>query len=167
MRGIDGVGGGLRPDLRRTDSLGDARQRFGDVLRNTLGDAGSPSAQAAGLMDVGPQSTAGMVASAESGAARRAAPVERSGSAGRSRGADSSVAALADSLTGAVQSRLAQVQDSENEATASKETLLNGGDIEIHNVMLATQKAKLELQLTMQLRNKLIEAYQEVMRTPV
>lgn len=40
-------------------------------------------------------------------------------------------------------------------------------DVELHQVILATEKATLALQLTMQIRNKVIDAYQEIMRMQV
>ena len=42
------------------------------------------------------------------------------------------------------------------------------GDIEdVHQAMVAMQKASLALQFTVQVRNKVIDAYQEIMRTQV
>jgi len=38
---------------------------------------------------------------------------------------------------------------------------------DVHQVMVAGQKASLMLQMTMQVRNKAIEAYQEIMRMQV
>ncbi len=77
------------------------------------------------------------------------------------------VAALGGSLSRAVANRLEQVTASDAKAAADKQTLLTGGDIELHNVILSAERAQLELQLTMQLRNKLLEAYQEIMRMPI
>jgi len=42
-----------------------------------------------------------------------------------------------------------------------------GNDVELHQVVLATEKAALALQLTIQIRNKAIEAYQELMRMQI
>ncbi len=39
--------------------------------------------------------------------------------------------------------------------------------MDLHEVMIAVQEAGMALSYTMQVRNKLIEAYQEVMRTQV
>ena len=39
-----------------------------------------------------------------------------------------------------------------------------GGDVEIHEVMLATEEAKMSLQLAVQVRNKIVEAVQELTR---
>lgn len=45
---------------------------------------------------------------------------------------------------------------------------LAAGDVEdVHQAMIAMQKAKLALDLTIQVRNKVIEAYQEIMRMQV
>jgi flagellar hook-basal body complex protein FliE len=45
---------------------------------------------------------------------------------------------------------------------------LAAGDVEdVHRAMIAMQKAKLALDLTVQVRNKVIEAYQEIMRMQV
>lgn len=42
------------------------------------------------------------------------------------------------------------------------------GDINnIHNVMIDAAKADIALQLTIQIKNKILDAYQEVMRMPV
>lgn len=47
-------------------------------------------------------------------------------------------------------------------------TKLVTGEIEdIHQVMIAAEKANLAFQLTMQIRNKVIDAYQEIMRMQV
>ena len=45
--------------------------------------------------------------------------------------------------------------------------LINGGDVELHEVMIASQKASITLNATMEVRNKVIEAYQEIMRMSI
>jgi flagellar hook-basal body complex protein FliE len=42
-----------------------------------------------------------------------------------------------------------------------------GGNIDVHSVMIAQEKAGLAMQLTMQVRNKILQAYQEVSRMNV
>jgi flagellar hook-basal body complex protein FliE len=37
----------------------------------------------------------------------------------------------------------------------------------VHEAMIALQRAEMTLQLTVQVRNKLMQAYQEIMRMPV
>ena len=46
-------------------------------------------------------------------------------------------------------------------------TKLLSGEIEFHEAMITAEKANLALQLTMAIRTKLIEAYQEIMRMQV
>jgi flagellar hook-basal body complex protein FliE len=41
------------------------------------------------------------------------------------------------------------------------------GELDVHEVMIAVEKASVAMQLTIQLRNKVMEAYQEVMRMQV
>ena len=38
---------------------------------------------------------------------------------------------------------------------------------EVHDAMIALQRAEMSLQLTVQIRNKLVSAYQEIMRMPI
>jgi flagellar hook-basal body complex protein FliE len=38
---------------------------------------------------------------------------------------------------------------------------------EVHEAMIALQRAEMTLQLTVQIRNKLVQAYQDIMRMPV
>ncbi|AKS38043.1 flagellar hook-basal body protein FliE [Anoxybacillus gonensis] len=45
--------------------------------------------------------------------------------------------------------------------------LVKGENIDLHTVMIASQKASISLQLALEVRNKVIEAYQEVMRMQV
>ena len=47
------------------------------------------------------------------------------------------------------------------------EKLVRGEDVDLHNVMITAQKASIALNTTMEVRNKVIEAYQEIMRMPV
>lgn len=52
-----------------------------------------------------------------------------------------------------------------SEHAASK--LINGDQIDLHNVMITSQKALITLQTTVEVRNKAVEAYQEMMRMQV
>jgi flagellar hook-basal body complex protein FliE len=47
------------------------------------------------------------------------------------------------------------------------EAFAMGKNDNIHEVMIAAEKADIALQFTMQIRNKILEAYQEIMRMPV
>ncbi len=63
-------------------------------------------------------------------------------------------------LEGAIQ----KVEDTSNQATKAVEGFLNGDGQELHSAILATQRADLAFELGLQIRNKVISAYQEVMR---
>jgi flagellar hook-basal body complex protein FliE len=41
------------------------------------------------------------------------------------------------------------------------------GSTDVHDAMIALQRADMTLQLSVQIRNKLVQAYQEIMRMPV
>jgi flagellar hook-basal body complex protein FliE len=41
------------------------------------------------------------------------------------------------------------------------------GSGEVHDTMIALQRAEMSLQLTIQIRNKLVQAYQDIMRMPI
>lgn len=45
--------------------------------------------------------------------------------------------------------------------------LIQGGNVELHDVMIAAQKATIALNATIEIRNKVVEAYQEIIRMPV
>ncbi|CAH0214501.1 Flagellar hook-basal body complex protein FliE [Peribacillus sp. Bi96] len=45
--------------------------------------------------------------------------------------------------------------------------LVNGDDVELHSVMIASQKASVTMQATLEVRNKVVEAYQEMMRMSI
>ncbi|OZS78398.1 flagellar hook-basal body complex protein FliE [Tetzosporium hominis] len=66
-------------------------------------------------------------------------------------------------LTQSIQ-QVDQAQKLSDQMTAG---LVNGNVENVHDVMIAAQKASLSLELTMQVRNKMVEAYQEVMRMQV
>jgi flagellar hook-basal body complex protein FliE len=62
---------------------------------------------------------------------------------------------------------LKQVNSLQQEADASIQSLATGGAASLHDTMLAIQKAELSFKLMMQVRNKIVEAYQEVIRMQV
>ena len=39
--------------------------------------------------------------------------------------------------------------------------------VDVHDAMIALQRAEMSLQLAVQIRNKLVQAYQDIMRMPV
>lgn len=62
---------------------------------------------------------------------------------------------------------LSQV-DQKQKAAAEKIKQFATGEVQdLHEVMLAVQEAGLSLQLTLQVRNKIVEAYQEISRMQI
>ncbi len=55
----------------------------------------------------------------------------------------------------------------QNKADQAIEDLVAGKSQSIHETMIAVGKADLAFRMTMQVRNKIVEAYQEVMRMQV
>ena len=62
---------------------------------------------------------------------------------------------------------VSKVESFQQNAQASVERFLSGEGEELHHVALASQQAELSFQLFMQVRNKIVSAYQEVMRMQV
>ena len=51
-----------------------------------------------------------------------------------------------------------------NNASDAVQKFLTGENEELHSTVLATQKAQLAFELGMQVRNKVVDAYQEIMK---
>ena len=62
---------------------------------------------------------------------------------------------------------LSQVNHLQHEADQAIQELATGGKATLHDTMLALQKADLSFKLMMNVRNKIVEAYQEVLRMSV
>jgi flagellar hook-basal body complex protein FliE len=68
---------------------------------------------------------------------------------------------------GASLSRLLDnVEQSHDQANAAVNGMLNK-QVDVHDAMIAIQRADLTLQFGVQVRNKLVNAYHEIMRMPV
>jgi len=77
---------------------------------------------------------------------------------GPSLGAPASGPSFKDVLVDSIQ----QVNNMQLEADQAVETMFSGGEINPAEVLTAVQKADLAFRLTMQMRNKLMEVYQEI-----
>lgn len=75
-------------------------------------------------------------------------------------GPSGSGSAFRDVLSSAIQT----VEAFGNNASASVERFLSGEGEELHTTVLATQQAELSFELFLQTRNKVVSAYQEIMR---
>ena len=59
---------------------------------------------------------------------------------------------------------IGRVDQFQQNAQSSVGKFLSGEDEEVHKVALATEQASMSLDLFLQMRNKVVSAYQEVMR---
>ena len=67
-----------------------------------------------------------------------------------------------DKVNGAFSDGLNSVNNDALNAERAEELLASGGDISAHEVMIAAEKSNLSLQMAVQIRNKLINAYTEI-----
>lgn len=73
-------------------------------------------------------------------------------------GSEAGGASFTDVLTNAVH----RVDQMHGDAAAQVGNLLQGGGGDVNNVMIAVEKADVSFQLMMQVRNKIVNAYQEI-----
>ncbi|HFE65551.1 flagellar hook-basal body complex protein FliE [candidate division KSB1 bacterium 4484_188] len=62
---------------------------------------------------------------------------------------------------------LQDVNQMQGEAREATEAFLRGDITDIHQVTIATEKARVSLELLLEIRNKMMESYQEIMRMQV
>lgn|SRR5574337_249816 len=82
-------------------------------------------------------------------------PASKAGTAGQS------------SFAGVLQEAVAQTSQLQHEADALAEQVAKGRSGDLAATMIAIEKAQISFQLMLQVRNKVVEAYQEIMRMPV
>ncbi len=71
------------------------------------------------------------------------------------------------SFTEALRGLLTEVERTDAHASELKRRFLIGEPVELHEVLIATEKAHLAFQTLLAVRNKLLEAYQELTRMPL
>ena len=59
------------------------------------------------------------------------------------------------------------INEKNRDAEKAVETFASGGNIDMHTVMIASEKANLSMQLAVQMKNKILQAYQEISRMQV
>jgi flagellar hook-basal body complex protein FliE len=64
----------------------------------------------------------------------------------------------------ALDKAMTQAEQSRQIANQKVEGFLNGKPEELHSVVIASQRAQLEFELLLEVRNKVVQAYQEIMR---
>jgi flagellar hook-basal body complex protein FliE len=62
---------------------------------------------------------------------------------------------------------ISTVNDLQKQSDHEIQKLMTGETEDLHTTMIAVQKADLSFQMMMQVRNKIVSAYQEIMRLPV
>lgn len=70
-------------------------------------------------------------------------------------------------FAGKVGNALQSVSNTEKAADLMAQDVAAGGDTPVHELMIATTKATLSVDMLVQMRNRAVEAYQEVMRMQV
>jgi flagellar hook-basal body complex protein FliE len=66
-------------------------------------------------------------------------------------------------FAGMFQSMVQQTSALDQKASQAVTGLLNGSGVEIHDALIATQKANMAFELALQVRNKAVGAYQQIM----
>ncbi|HYE85986.1 MAG TPA: flagellar hook-basal body complex protein FliE [Vicinamibacterales bacterium] len=80
--------------------------------------------------------------------------------------ANTPVAETSAGFSQALDSLIGSVNASDAAADTAVTNMVNGSG-DVHEAMIALQQADLALQLTIQVRNKLVQAYQEISRMPI
>lgn len=70
-------------------------------------------------------------------------------------------------FAGVLKRTLGEVNELQVKADEATTSLVLGDGADIHQVMIAVEQAKLSMQMTVQIRNKFIEAYQEISRMQI
>lgn len=73
----------------------------------------------------------------------------------------------ANNFADVLKSAVNEVNQDQLNAEKSIEDYVSGKDTNLHNTLLSLEKADLSFKMMMQVRGKLMEAYQQIMRTSV
>ena len=96
-------------------------------------------------------------------------PIEAPNLIGASQGAGSNALRSADkgSFASLLESGLERLQELDAKAESEVNKLFRGEPVELHRVVMAGEEAALGFELLASIRNKVVDAYQEVMRMQV
>lgn len=72
--------------------------------------------------------------------------------------------ASGDSFSALFGAGMQQASNLEAKAQSTVMDLLRGGGVEVHDAMIATQQSELTFELALQVRNKAVSAYQQMMQ---
>jgi len=87
--------------------------------------------------------------------------------AGAVDGTSSGTQAPGDSFLNSLSDAFGQLNDQLTAADASMSSFAAGGSADVHTVMLQMEEASLSLKTASDVRDKLVEAYQDIMRTQI
>ncbi|MEK7774673.1 MAG: flagellar hook-basal body complex protein FliE [Candidatus Zixiibacteriota bacterium] len=59
------------------------------------------------------------------------------------------------------------VNSAQLESSSAQDMLMNGDSVELHQVMIKAEEAGISMDLLLEIRNKLVNAYNEIIRMPV
>jgi flagellar hook-basal body complex protein FliE len=79
----------------------------------------------------------------------------------------SSAPSAAGSFAAVLKSSLTEVNQMQQQADAAITALASGEKASLHDTMIAMEQADVSFRLMMQVRNKIVEAYQEILRMQV
>ena len=82
-------------------------------------------------------------------------------------GSSNSNATTGSSFTDILSDAIGSAQDSESSVQAENTALLTGETDDLHTPIIEAQKAELSLSLAIQIRNKVVDAYNQVMNMQV
>ena len=77
------------------------------------------------------------------------------------------VKSVGEGFADALQTAVGKVNDTQVAADTAVEKLQTGETRNLHEVMISMEKADISMRLLLQVRNKVIDAYQEIMRMQV
>jgi flagellar hook-basal body complex protein FliE len=66
-------------------------------------------------------------------------------------------------FAGLLHSMIEQTKELDDQASSSVTGLLNGQGVDVHQAMISVQKASMAFELALQVRNKAVGAYQQMM----
>ena len=78
-----------------------------------------------------------------------------------------SAAQLSEDFSTFLTNALDELKENQISVHNMNEQFIRGELQDVHNLMIAAQKASIGLELTVQVRNKAVEAYQEIMRIQI
>ncbi|MFR3567476.1 MAG: flagellar hook-basal body complex protein FliE [Paraclostridium sordellii] len=68
------------------------------------------------------------------------------------------------SFSDVIKSAIDKVNDMQVDSNNKVKRLIKGGDVSMHDVMVSAQEAQMSMQLMIEVRNKVYEAYQDLNR---